>query len=428
MAWHSRFHLRQSPFPLLFKLEVILLTVVMGAVLWILLSHPSGPLAPTTSLTPTIAALLSFTAIGLVIPTKPLHQLLYVLTELLLISILVMGAMVPFFQMLFITVVIRNCVLFQGPVRSIATGIACVGYVMCQVQRLRHPLFTLVTSPEQTWIVGLVSSLTFGLVILFIQLFVDAILKEQESKQELAIAHAQLQNYALQIEDFATVQERNRIARDIHDSLGHSLSIFNLHLEAALRLFHKQPTEAEALLWEVHTVAQQAMQEVSHSVATLRADPLNGQALHLAILGLIEQFELSTGVTPIGQWIQDERVVTIDRTTAHTLQPPSLSNTQKMTVYRIVQESLTNIRKYAAATEVAIRIESRSNDIMMNIADNGKGFDRSRHTSGFGLQGMQERLAVLGGYLEIRSSPHQGCEILASFPIVNPALIATPSP
>jgi signal transduction histidine kinase len=415
MSFQSRFKLSQSPFPLLFQLELILMTVVMSSVVWLMIGKPPKLLAPATSLIPTIVALTIFIAIGFVIPTKSQTKRLYLALEFLLIGIIFNGSMVPFFQMLFITVVIRNCIFLTGQARSIATGLACFGYLVCRVGQMRHPVFS-IASPEQNWIFGLVSLLTFGLVILFIQLFVDAILKEQDSKRELAIVHAQLQQYALQVEDFATVQERNRIARDIHDSLGHSLSIFNLHLAAALRLFHKKPTEAEALLRELQAVGQQAMTDVSHSVATLRADPLNGQPLHLSILSLVEQFTLSTGVMPRFQWVQGED------------ESFPLSNIQKMTIYRIVQESLTNIRKYANASIVEIKVEIKIQhqihnlieSIQIHVIDNGKGFDRTASTTGFGLQGMQERLAALSGYLEITSAPDQGCQILASFPIVHP--------
>jgi signal transduction histidine kinase len=423
MSFQSRFKLRQSPFPLLFQLEVILLSVVMTSVVWLMVGHPSKLLAPTTSLTPTIVALLIFTAIGWVIPTKPHSKRLYLATEFLLIGIIFHGSMVPFFQMLFITVVIRNCIFLTGQTRSIATRLACLGYLVCRIGQMGNPLFS-ASSPEQTWLLGFVSLLTFMLVILFIQLFVDAILNEQESKRKLAIAHAQLQQYALQVEDLATVQERNRIARDIHDSLGHSLSIFNLHLEAALRLFHKKPMEAEALLREVQAVGKQAMTDVSHSVATLRADPLNGQPLSVSLLSLIEQFELSTGIMPHCQGVQGKTIGPINRTSPNPIESFLLSNTQKMTIYRIVQESLTNIRKYANATRVEIKIEHNfhngTESIQINIIDNGNGFDRTASTTGFGLQGMRERLMAVSGYLEIKSAPDQGCQILASFPIVHP--------
>jgi signal transduction histidine kinase len=424
MAFQSRLKLRTSPFPLLFRLELILLSIVMAAALWIWIGKPSGLLVDSTALPSTIGCLMIFSAMGLVVPTKHRSKVLYLGLEFLLVFLILFRTRLPFSQLIFITIVIRNCGFFTGKSRSIATGLTFLFNLICQFEILRRPLFSSLSSPEQMVVVGFVSMITFILVVPFIELFVDAILKEQESRRELAIAHAKLQQYALQIEDLATVQERNRIAREIHDSLGHSLSIFNLHLAAALRLFHKKPIEAEALLREVQAVGQQAMTDVSHSVATLRADPLNGQPLYLSILSLVEQFKLSTGVMPRCQWVQGEDSGPIARTSPNPIESFQLSNTQKMTVYRIIQESLTNIRKYAQATKIEIKIEKIMNHdgeyLSIQVLDNGHGFDPTASTTGFGLQGMQERLVALSGYLEIKSVPNQGCQILASFPIVHP--------
>ncbi len=78
--------------------------------------------------------------------------------------------------------------------------------------------------------------LVSGLVILFIHLLVNAVLNEREGQRQLTAANNRLRQYALRIEELTAVQERNRIAREIHDSLGHSLTVFSIHLEAVLRL------------------------------------------------------------------------------------------------------------------------------------------------------------------------------------------------
>jgi signal transduction histidine kinase len=81
-----------------------------------------------------------------------------------------------------------------------------------------------------------------------------------------------------------------------------------------------------------------------------------------------------------------------------------------------VQESLTNICKHAAATEVAIAIQQTSKELQVIVQDNGKGFDLRHNPSGFGLQGMQERILALAGELKIKTAPGQGCHIHAIFP------------
>ena len=92
-----------------------------------------------------------------------------------------------------------------------------------------------------------------------------------------------------------------------------------------------------------------------------------------------------------------------------------LSNTVNTTVYRIIQEGLTNICKYAKATTVKIHIQIVHADLLLVLEDNGKGFWVNQGT-GFGLQGMQERTTALGGNLEIASEPGAGCKITARFP------------
>jgi len=249
--------------------------------------------------------------------------------------------------------------------------------------------------------------IVFGLVILFLQLLVDAVLAQKQSQDRL-------REYALQIEELATLQERNRIARDIHDSLGHSLTIFNIHLEAALRLIYSEPTEAEALLLEVKQISKQSLQEVRESVMMLRADRLQGKSLFEAIAILVKEFQRTTGIIP------QYKFEVFPECSFDNLSK-DLSDSQKSTIYRLVQESLTNIYKHSAASEVEITIQAilkePGKEIKVWIKDNGRGFNLNQHTCGFGLQGMKERTSAISGDLKIKTAPNQGCEIYASFPI-----------
>jgi signal transduction histidine kinase len=106
--------------------------------------------------------------------------------------------------------------------------------------------------------------------------------------EELAVANAQLREYTLRIEELATVQERNRIARDIHDSVGHALTVLNLHLEAALKLWQTDPESATEFLTEAKQLGSHALKEVRQSISTLRVDPLVGLSLPDAIADLVE--------------------------------------------------------------------------------------------------------------------------------------------
>ena len=206
----------------------------------------------------------------------------------------------------------------------------------------------------------------------------------------------------MQIEDLAIEQERNRIARDIHDSLGHSLVALNLHMETALAMWNEHPDRAYPFLVKAKQLGSEALQAVRQSVSAMRDDPLQGKGLAEAIAHLIQAFHQTTSVQPNCQ-------IHLDRSVSHAI---------NMALYRIVQEGLTNICKYAAATAVQLQIESNPAGIFLKLQDNGKGFQMGESRSGFGLQGMQERVAALGGSLEIVSERDRGCCINAYFPVM----------
>jgi signal transduction histidine kinase len=240
----------------------------------------------------------------------------------------------------------------------------------------------------------------FGGILLSLQLLVDRILAEKQAKEELAIANQRIRSYALRAQENGSLQERNRIAREIHDSLGHSLTALNLHLEMAVKLSQVQPEKSREVLLEAKRLGSIALKDVRQSVSTLRSDPMHDRDLATAIHELADEFKLSNYVEPICQ---------IDLP-AHL--PPSVT----ISIYRIVQEALTNISKYAHATAVTIDIHTTSHSIDLQITDNGRGFIPTNNSTGFGLQGMRERVLSLQGEFELMSAPDRGCQIVASIP------------
>lgn len=221
----------------------------------------------------------------------------------------------------------------------------------------------------------------------------------QQAEAELLEALEQERILNQRIEKMATLEERNRIARDIHDSLGHSLVALNVQMQAALTLWQHDPEQAYTFLAEAKRLGSEALQAVRQSVSQIRFDPLQGQTLEGAIAALSHEFHRTCGVLP----------------ECHIDLSKPLSNTVNTTVYRIIQEGLTNICKYAKATTVKIHIQIVHADLLLVLEDNGKGFWVNQGT-GFGLQGMQERTTALGGNLEIASEPGAGCKITARFP------------
>ena len=258
---------------------------------------------------------------------------------------------------------------------------------------------------SRLWMMSLSSVILLGLVLLFVQVLIGALVAERQSRDALTAANQTLRTYALRVEDLAIVQERDRISREIHDSLGHSLTVFNLYLEAGLRLWESDPIEAKDLIGEAKTQGSIALQSVRHSVSNLRSSPLQDKSLPELIEVLLQDWQRSTQIKPT----TDIQVI------------PTLPESLKVTLYRILQETLTNITKHAQATEVDIvvqtSVQSDGDWIQLRVCDNGIGFVRSQTESGFGLQGMQERAIANGGTLTIETSMNAGCTIEARIPV-----------
>ena len=194
--------------------------------------------------------------------------------------------------------------------------------------------------------------------------------------------------------------ERNRIAREIHDSVGHVLTAQTIQLNNAIAFWQSEPTKAYQFLTEAKTLVTTALKDIRHSVSTLRSDPLQGKSLDMALALLIQEFSHRTKIIP--------------KYTTFLTYP--LSKEVKMTVYRIVQEALTNIAKHSDATEVVIDLQTLSEYLQLTIKDNGKGFNPQQNTTGFGLQGMRERVTAVGGNIEISSNFNCGCNIIVKIP------------
>ncbi|MFB8788363.1 MAG: sensor histidine kinase [Potamolinea sp.] len=346
-----------------------------------------------------ILSMVGFGMMGLRIPNgKQIYKVLYTITEILLIVLTVIAGGIRLFPLLYIVLVIRSCLIFELPERLFVTGLSFFLFVITLLDWLQQ--FTSRGRIQERFrYIFFGYTLLFALTLAFVLLLMNALLTERQSREKLALANEQLRQYALRIENQATLQERNRIARDIHDSLGHSLTALNLQLETALKLWSTDPTKATNFLVQAKRLGSTALQDVRHSVSAMRSDPLQGMSLEEAIASLTLEFQRSTGISPycnlmLGRPIPPEMI-------------PAL--------YRIVQEALTNVCKYAIATEIKIQLLASSTQLELIIEDNGKGFNVNQNISGFGLQGMRERTLALGGKFEINSAPGAGCRITAKF-------------
>ena len=164
--------------------------------------------------------------------------------------------------------------------------------------------------------------------------------EELYTPEQLAQMHDSLWQCVLQFANLSAAQERNRIARDLHDSLGSALTALNFQLQTAIKLCQPDPTQAQEFLSEAHRLVAIATQEVRQSVKALRSDALETQSLETLIESLVNDFYQTTGILP-------QLEINL---------PISLSPHFVTPIYRIIQEALNNTRKYAKATQVQIHI------------------------------------------------------------------------
>ncbi len=254
--------------------------------------------------------------------------------------------------------------------------------------------------------------LSSGLILLFMLLLVDSLVNERQGRKKLAIAHQQLYQYSLQIEDQATLQERTRIAREIHDSLGHLLTAQSVMLENTTMSLdgandgeNDGENDARSFLEESQRLGKEARRELRQAVWMLRTDPMQGKSLPQAIADLVQQFMQVTGIRP---------VVNLDRNL-------TLPGRYQVVLYRILEEALTNIQKHSQADGVTIHLTLQTSDgeipqILLEVMDNGIGFNPQQTRSGFGLQGMRERVESLSGTLEFELQ--SGCCIIVRIPLL----------
>jgi signal transduction histidine kinase len=274
-------------------------------------------------------------------------------------------------------------------------------------------VFTLVTAViflTGRGLVGLVSLLPYFAGYVFFANFgwvsVQATRAQRRSAQllaELQEAHRQLQDYASRVEELTIAQERNRIAREMHDALGHRLTIASVQLEGAQRLVHSDPDRAGQILGTVREQVREGLKELRRTVAMLRASPDEDLPLQQALLKLVGQVQEATGVQ-IHLSLEDC--------------PPDLPAAYRQAFYRAAQEGLTNVQRHAKASEAWLHFSQRDGWQTLLLGDNGVGIPTGTSQAGFGLSGLKERAALLDGHFFVDPRPGGGTQLTFRLPIL----------
>ena len=407
----------KHPFRLLLYLEWVLLGIALLGAFSFVIPHPRHPFVSHSAWLNTagIACIVTLGLLGLQLPQNRFLQQIYIFGGFVLswlaIALISRGERV--FPALLLVVVIRACLLFPWFGRIVVAAMAFGSFLSLQIMELTRFRFFGVPlgrplppglrrlPPEEFrriwfgWVFN--SALLFAFVLAFVLLLVSAVLAENSSRKKLAAAHRRLREYALQIEDRATLEERNRIAREIHDSVGHYLTAQSIQLENTALFMASDLTKAKSHLSKARHLGKEALSNIRTSVATLR----NNSEPGISIAQLINDFKARTNLQ-----VSDRLNLSLP-----------LPNKINVTLFRIIQEALTNITKHSQATAVTINLESTERQISLSIEDNGIGFDPSHNTTGFGLQSMAERTSAFKGKFVIRSHSNLGTQIKVQIPL-----------
>lgn len=221
--------------------------------------------------------------------------------------------------------------------------------------------------------------------------------EQRKQRRSLARANAELSHYATTLEQLTISRERNRMARELHDTLAHTLSGIAVQLEAMRSLWNSEPAEARSLLDRSLGTARQGLAETRRALQALRATPLEDMGLALAIQDLAERAAGRAGLEL--QYVPP-------------LHMPELAEETEQGIYRIAQEALENVVRHANAKNVNLGLSYENDQVILQICDDGRGFDVDDIAEGkLGLRGMQERAALLHGALSIEANNDCGTKV-----------------
>ena len=251
--------------------------------------------------------------------------------------------------------------------------------------------------PESLIIYGRLLARTFSSLI--VGFIVARLMRAQrQQRQELASANQKLLQHATTLEQLTVSRERNRLSRELHDTLAHTLSALAVQLEAIVTVWKRIPKKASAMLDQMLTTTRDGLNDTRRALQELRAAPLEELGLPLAIKSMAEEVANRSDLI-----LTQEVSTTIDGL------PPEV----EQCYYRVAQEALENAAQHANATHLAITLVEDGSSVILIVADDGSGFnqddipDRER----FGITGMRERAELVGAVFSLESSSGGGVTV-----------------
>lgn len=243
--------------------------------------------------------------------------------------------------------------------------------------------------------IAIIRTISFIAVGVFISLLMKQLREQQAALRE---ANANLAHYAATLEQLTVSRERNRLARELHDTLAHSLTALSVTLETIKAYFDLDPTKTRTLIDGALTSTRAGIDETRRALRALRASPLEDMGLPLALQRAAESAAARANLT-------------LEMHLTPAL--PSLSPDVEQALYRIAQEALENVCHHAQAKTLRVHLIHTSPHTTLTVEDDGTGFDlhTQKRTGHFGLVGMQERAELVGRRLVIESEKGRGTRV-----------------
>ncbi len=246
----------------------------------------------------------------------------------------------------------------------------------------------------------IIAVLALRVPLLIVVGYIVGTLAEQERKRalELSAANVKLRDQALAMEQLATARERNRLARDLHDTMAHALAGLVVQLQAIETLLKAEPEAARVEVVKARKIAQEGLQETRHAIQDLRVNPIEDLGLARALERMALDFGERAGVQ-VALHISDPQA--------------SISNDLAAQVYFIAKEALNNVERHADARQASVTLARNDGQLLLKISDDGRGFDEAQvdEAERFGLQGMRERAEMISAQLTVDSTVGQGTTI-----------------
>ena len=224
---------------------------------------------------------------------------------------------------------------------------------------------------------------------------------QRRQRKALAEANMKLVQYASTVEQLTISRERNRMSRELHDTVAHTLSALAVQIDALMAVWEPIPDKAEEMLEKMLETTRRGLEETRRSLKDLRAAPLEDMGLALATAALAKDFSARNELSLILD--VPEEINSLPQEIEHGF-------------YRVAQEALENVIQHAGAKQVQVKLVQDSESLVLIVADDGRGFDTGGETAGhqLGVQGMYERAELIGADLDVSSEVDKGTVVRLS--------------